>query len=598
VDFTIKLKPDGTAETNAAADAVARVRTELEKTQAIKGKVTVKPDKAVKAPSTSADEKKAITEQRAREKAEAKRVVDDEKKLAQIKKQQDRESAAMARATAQANRDLDKYAKEEAKAAEKAALAKIDPNTALSKIDRAKKRVSDKKEKADDQARAEKIDPSSKELTKTQKAVKAKFTDPLKLGIAGAAVAVGASLTGLVYKFAPLAMGYMGMARLSMISQQASFNMRRLFVGANPKPLLDALQRTSQLIDPRTFTGKTLGEFFVRSANGIFNFLSKAEPYVRLFFKGMLYGALQAEIAWLKLRIAIQPALNLLPSGIGLMTAFGAGALAVKASFGLLGVGVALGAVKAGAALLTFGRAALAATGPLLPFIAAVVAWKEAWEQAIELKKQWDENSATQIGNKLKADLGITSKEEADDAMAKRQGILTGDDYDKRFKLGKYAEKKPVDVPIPKDAGKQAAPAGANVGKQLGLGMLQGMKDTEAKVAAGGRDLVLAAEGGAKAAAEIKSPARRWRREIGRNLGEGAALGLEDSADRMDEAARAIIPGAPGIGVAGGRGSSLSIGQLGPFYGMPAGGEQQVRRWVFDALDDAAERMGMLASTT
>jgi hypothetical protein len=278
------------------------------------------------------------------------------------------------------------------------------------------------------------------------------------------------------------------------------------------------------------------------------------------------------------------------------MTAFSAGALAVKAAVGLMGVGIALGAAKAAGAMLSFGSAALAATGPLLLFVTAVLAWKKAWEEAIELKKAWDENSFTQITTQLKSDLGISTKEETEAAMSKRQGITTGDDYDRKYKLGKYAEKPPATAtPMPKGAEKQAAGAGPPIGKNLGLGIVAGMKDTQAKVEAGGRDLVLAAEGGAKSAAEIKSPARKWRREIGRNLGEGAALGLEDSADRIDEAARAAVPGAPTMGVSGGRRGGVVIQQIGPFHGMPEGGEQQVRRWVFDAIDDAAERLGALA---
>lgn len=659
MDFTIKLKPDGTDETNAAADAIARVRDELEKTQKSKTKIDTRP-RAVREAKEDREldrygdkiQKQLIRENKAREKAEAKTVADAQKSAARraeldakesarkqstLEKSQAREEATrkkseerkakdlqrasektnkdldkfakdevkaserkakeLARATEKANKDLEKYAKDEVKASEKKAKdldrAFEKANKDLDKYAKDEANAAKKKVKDDDQSRAEKIDPGSKELTKTQKAVKAKFTDPLKLGIAGAAIAAGASLTGLVYKFAPLAMGYMGMARLSMISAQASFNMRRLFVGTNPKPLLDALQRTSQLIDPRTFTGKTLGEFFVRSADGIFNFISKAEPYVRLFFKGMLYGALQAEIAWLKLRIAIQPALNMLPNGIGLMTAFSAGALAIKASFGLMGIGIALGAVKAGSALLSFGRAALVATGPLLPFVAAVVALAAAYDQAIKLKAQWDENSSTQIGNKIKADLGITSKEESDAAMSKRQGITTGDDYDKKYKLGKYAEKPAT--PIPKGADKQAAAAGPPIGRNLGLGIVAGMKDVEGKVAAGGRDLVLAAEGGAKSEAEIKSPAAKWRREIGRNLGEGAALGLDDSADRMDSAARAMMPGAPGIGGIGGRagGGGVVINQV--FNGVDLTSARMIAREVRDALDNFAEQYGALA---
>jgi hypothetical protein len=49
------------------------------------------------------------------------------------------------------------------------------------------------------------------------------------------------------------------------------------------------------------------------------------------------------------------------------------------------------------------------------------------------------------------------------------------------------------------------------------------------------------------------------------------------------------------MGVSGGRRGGVVIQSIGPFYGMPEGGEQQVRRWVFDAIDDAAERIGALA---
>jgi hypothetical protein len=601
VDFTIKLKPEGTGETSAAADAVKSVREELEAAQKAASK-GVNVDK-LRVLSQGAEEARRNL---ARLEAERKNLDkgssvnisqrrDLDRRIAGAQQDVASKRSSFLKAGGAAvdlkgvdarSKAIDKAKKEEDEAK---ALA-IDPSRKKkSAVEQAQESVKKKK----DQALAEKIDPGSKELSKTEKAVKSKFTDPLKLGIAGAAIAAGASLTGLVYKFAPLAMGYMGMARLSMISAQASFNMRRLFVGTNPKPLLDALQRTSQLIDPRTFTGKTLGEFFVRSADGIFNFISKAEPYVRLFFKGMLYGALQAEIAWLKLRIAIQPALNMFPSGIGLMTAFSAGALAIKASFGLMGVGIALGAVKAGSALLSFGRAALVATGPLLPFVAAVVALAAAYEQAIKLKEQWDENSSTQIATQLRADLGIDSKAETDARLAKRQGGLTGDAYDRKYKMGKYAE--PAPAPMPKGADKQAAAAGPPIGKNLGLGIVAGLEETKAKVASSARGLVQEAEKAAKDEAEIKSPAAKWRREIGRNLGEGAALGLDDSADRMDSAARTMMPGAPGIGGIGGRagGGGVVINQV--FNGVDLTSARMIAREVRDALDNFAEQYGALA---
>ncbi len=642
MDFTIKLKPDGTSETNAAADSIKRVREELEKTQKVKTKIDTRPravreakedreldraaDRAAKAlfkedrdrekaaarqaqiaEKTAArdaatiarqrsqqekelarksaseekdaarklateqrlaarqvaiEERKTASEQKAKERATTQRVKDDERKLAQFKKQQEREDKELERYAAKVQRDIIRDEKERAKAEERAASEKTKAQA-----------------KGGGNAKS-----SLSSLIAVKTVLAQQGVEALKFA------------AGLLKANFHLALGYQGAARLSMISAQASFNWRRLFMGTNPRPLLDAIQRTSQLIDPRTFTGKTLGEFITRSANGIFNFLAKAEPYVRLFFKGMLYGALQAEIAWLKLRIAIQPALNLLPDGIGLMTTFGMGALAVKGAFALMGVGVALGVGKAAIGLATFGRAALVATGPLLPLVAAVGALVLAYQQFKELQDSWDENSWTQIKTQLKSDLGLASKEETDAAMSKRQGITTGDDYDKKYKLGKYAEKSTAPAaPLPKDAAKQAAPAGANVGKQLGMGMLAGMKDTEAKVAGGGRDLVLAAEGGAKSAAVIKSPSQKWRKEIGRNLGEGAALGLEDSADRMNDAARAMVSDAPGIGAAGARGGPVVIQQIGPFYGVSASDERTMRRVAREVAEDFAEQIGALA---
>jgi len=635
VDFTIKLKPDGTDETNAAADAIARVRDELEKTQKSKTKIDTRPravreakedreldraaskyqkdlikyerdqeksaqrqaaasakksaqeskdaekrtaqdakdaarksaendrrvanEQKLAARQSEIEKRKADAEQKVNARAESNREKDAARKTAQLKKQQEREDKEVERYVAKAQRDLIKYEKEKSKEEVRALAEKTKPQAGKSGSGDAKGSLSS--------------------------------AIAVKSVIAQQAVEALKFAAGFAKANFQLALGYQGGARLSMISAQASMNWRRLFVGTNPKPLLDALQRTSQLIDPRTFTGKTLGEFFVRSANGIFNFMAKAEPYVRLFFKGMLYGALQAEIAWLKLRIAIQPALNVLPSGIGLMTAFGAGALAVKASFGLMGAGIALGAVKAGGALLSFGRAALIATAPLLPYAAAIGAIALALGQAIELKKQWDENSAKQIKEKLKEDFDITTQAERDDAA------------DKRNKSGKYYVDRtakptaPGAVPMPKGADKQAAAAGPPIGKNLGLGIVAGLEETKGKVASSARGLVQEAEKAAKDEAEIKSPAAKWRREIGRNLGEGAALGLDDSADRMDSAARAMMPGAPGIGIAGGR-AGIVVQQMtvGPFYGVSAGDEQKMRRVARDVWDDFAEQFGALAS--
>lgn len=677
MDYTIRIKIDGADDAKVAAANVRAINSEVAKAQkapAVKGKVDAsklpraareaKEDRELDRAADKA-QKAIIKEAREQEKLEAKRLAgiakaqaakeradakdatarakeaaseakaqakkqQDEAKAAQRKADQDAKTQAKASALAEKeeaarikaanklaekeSKDLDRAAekakkalaadeKTRAKDAEKAELAKIDPKYGMSTIEKAK---------------AAKQKESEKGLAEQKKETNEKLFKPLMIG----AAVVGAAIVGAMGKFAPLALGYQGMARLSMISQVASFNLRRLFVGTNPRPLLDAIQRTGQLLDPRTFTGDQLGQFLRRTSDGVMSALAKAEPYVRLFFKGMLLGAMQVENGFLRFRIAVQPALNLIPKSAGQMATWQVAAMGVKGALAVLGIGAtiaaykgavmgaafvraglvaggqfAVGVLRGAVSLVQMGASALAATAPLLPFIAAMGAAAIAIKQAIDLKKQWDESSSTQISNKLKADLGITSKEEASDAMAKRQGIITGDDYDRKHKLGKYAETAPASAaPVPKGTEKVAMPAGKRVGDAMADGLLAGLKAGEIKASKGGADLVLAAEGGAKAAAEIRSPSRKWRREIGAQLGAGASLGIQDSADDMALAASSAMP-SPGMGGVGGvmaRGRFV-IQQIGPFFGMPSGGEEQVRRWVFDALDDAAERVGALA---
>ena len=666
MDFTIRLKAEGTDEVRAQADVVRSVRAELEKTQKaskVKAQVPravreakedreldraadkamkalIKEDQAreradakrsalaererVKAESalrreqaakergqareTSALQRKQATEEKERvkreaadRKAEAARVKADERKAAQeskavakresdARKAQEREDRELARAADRAQKALIRDDKAAVKAKEKAEIAKIDPRSAMSAIDKAKERASKQKEadaKGKDKARADKID-SSRTMTETQKVVNDKLYKPLMVG----AAVVGASLVGAMAKFAPLALGYQGMARLSTISAQAGYNIRRMFLGVNSRPLVDGIQRTmQQLTDPRTVGGQALGGLLRRTSQGIMDMLAKLEPYARAFFKGMILGGLQAEVAWLKLRIAIQPALNLLPKAGLDMLALRSGALLVTGAFSLMGLGVGVSVVKAAGAVLTFGRAVVAATGPILPMIAAVLAWKTAFEQLIELKKQWDENSGSQIKKRFE-ETGLFGEERnAVGALGGLKGASA------RAKIATGVE-KPVQMPAPtppKGAEKQAKPVGQAIGQNLGLGIVDGMKAAQAQVENGARDLVLAGEKGAKNAGEIRSPSRKWNRQIGQMLGEGAALGLEASAGRMSEAAAAMVPDAPGVsGVGVGRGR-IAIGQIGPFFGMPSGGEAQVRRWVADAVDDMAERLGALA---
>jgi len=616
VEYPIRIKVEGGADAKTAADGVRAVNDQVEranKAPTVKAKVeAAKTPRAVAAVSDKSLIELAEDAQRATKALsalQAQRAALQKGSVVNVSQMREldaRIGAARANVSSTqgavlkkggAGFDLGaakKAVADKKKASEKAELVKIDPKYGMSNVDKAK---------------AAKQKETEKGLADTKKETNEKLFKPLMIG----AALVGASLVGAMTKLAPLAIGYQGMARLAMVSQVASFNLRRLFTGTNPGPLLDAIQRTGQLLDPRTFTGDQLGQFLRRTSDGVMGALAKAEPYVRLFFKGMLLGALQVENGFMRFRIAVQPALNLIPKSAGQMATWQIAAMGVKGAIAVLGIGASIAAyqgaamaasfaragvvmgiqfvgaaIRGAGALLSLGSSALAATAPMLPFIAAFAAVALAIKQAIDLKKQWDENSSGQIKKRFD-EVGFFGPEKNAVGAMKSNA-------DKRAVAAIGAPGAATAAVIPKGGEKVAQPAGMRVGTAMVDGLIAGLNAGNAKAAEAGAKIVLAAEAGAKGEAEIKSPSRKWRREIGMQLGAGASLGIADSADSMSDAAGRAMPG-PGKVQAGGgfgRGGGIVIQQIGPFNGMPNGGESQVRQWVFDAIEDASERLGAL----
>jgi len=616
VEYPIRIKVEGGADAKTAADGVRAVNDQVEranKAPTVKAKVeAAKTPRAVAAVSDKSLIELAEDAQRATKALsalQAQRAALQKGSVVNVSQMREldaRIGAARANVSSTqgavlkkggAGFDLGaakKAVADKKKASEKAELVKIDPKYGMSNVDKAK---------------AAKQKETEKGLADTKKETNEKLFKPLMIG----AALVGASLVGAMTKLAPLAIGYQGMARLAMVSQVASFNLRRLFTGTNPGPLLDAIQRTGQLLDPRTFTGDQLGQFLRRTSDGVMGALAKAEPYVRLFFKGMLLGALQVENGFMRFRIAIQPALNLIPKSAGQMATWQIAAMGVKGAIAVLGIGASIAAyqgaamaasfaragvvmgiqfvgaaIRGAGALLSLGSSALAATAPMLPFIAAFAAVALAIKQAIDLKKQWDENSSGQIKKRFD-EVGFFGPEKNTVGAMKSNA-------DKRAVAAIGAPGAATAAAVPKGGEKVAQPAGMRVGTAMADGLIAGLKASEGKAGEAGAKIVLAAEAGAKGEAEIKSPSRKWRREIGMQLGAGASLGIADSADSMSDAAGRAMPG-PGKVQAGGgfgRGGGIVIQQIGPFNGMPNGGESQVRQWVFDAIEDASERLGAL----
>jgi hypothetical protein len=258
--------------------------------------------------------------------------------------------------------------------------------------------------------------------------------------IALAAMAAGLAVAGLKMGL-PLALGYKGMAKMQMISARLSLDVRKLFSGVDPAPIIRAAEKFATLFSKTTSTGRVLSDVIGRIFNGLFGFFEAAEPYAAAFFQGLIFGFLTVENAYLKVRIASLPFLGSLNSMVG------AGQLMKVAFYG-------------GAVVL--GLVALAAVTAVAPFVALGL----AIEKVIGLYNEWTGNTVT-----LKK-------------VPKSAGAGTG---------------------AAPDAGKAATPAadatglaGQAAGAAMGDGLVKGITDKLGAATAAGAALAKAADTGVK----------------------------------------------------------------------------------------------------
>lgn len=501
-----------------------------------------------------------------------------------------------------------------AKAAEKAAKAE---EKAQSKAFAEFKRKGQErfKESLKEDKRREKEE--SKAVKEAEKAAKEKgkahkeFSDKVKNGANNIALASYAAAGAMMAYGLPLALGYKGMAKMQMIGAKMTLDIRKLFTGVNPAPVLRAAERFTAMFSKTTSTGRVLEGIVGRVFNGLFGFFERAEPYVSSFIEGLIGGFLKGEIAILKTRIALYPFTSILEDATESMDGLSLAARAGTAAMGLLGLraiwaagsttvslvgmgirGVAsLGSLVVSSAGATAGMArlavsTLAAAAPYIALAAAIAAVCLALDQANKLSKEWDSNSSSQIWTKLKNDVGITSDAEASAEMNKRQGIVTGAEYDKL-----HPPQKAAAAATPPKA--VTAMDGASSGAAMGDGLVKGMQSKEAEVLAAGKALGKAADTGVKSAAEIKSPSRKMRRSGG-YMGEGLVLGMKDTEDDVQKAAANSLvpdlgkasPTGPKAAAKGSEGSGLTINFNGPVSGSVEDFEGAVRRvWLSDMRD-------------
>lgn len=404
---------------------------------------------------------------------------------------------------------------------------------------------------------------------------------------------------------AKVAIGYQGMARLQMISYQASLQIRSLFRGVDSRPLERAYLQFTKLFSLSTVTGQALSKGLTRGFNGLFQAIEKAEPYVSAFIRGMVLGALKVEGLWLRARIWLFPLTDALEDATGKIDGIKVAALAGMGAVGLLAA-KATGILAFGGAALTAGKAltllaakgaaaGLAATGavaPFLAFAAAVGAVVAAGDQLSKLIKEWDTDLVLRSIGIGESDADRFNKKLDEEAAARK-------------KAGKPSLVREVDrlpgaasgapVGVPKPPVEKALADGRRAGAAMGDGIVAGLKAKEAEVAAGGAALAAAADRGVKQRAEIRSPARAFRRDA-QQMGEGTRLGLKDSEQKVQKAAEESLVPSPRSGGFGGAAAVPSIqltftGDINVGAGMR---RSEVRESFDEAMTALAQQIGVM----
>lgn len=385
----------------------------------------------------------------------------------------------------------------------------------------------------------------------------------------GAKMAVGAGLAKIGFSsaggLAELAMGYKGMAQLNALTLRGSLQFRQLFKGIDSSPVVRAYDRFLRSFDTTSVAGNAMAGAFSRIFGGAFSFIERAQPAATAFFQGMLLGALYAENAWLRLRVALLPVTGALEEAVGPMGAVN---------------------TAAGAGLIAFGALAIAVGGVGGAFVAMGAAIGAALEQWRQLKAEWDWDA---LSKKKDRDKGAADFEE----WAKANNAASAARAAGQQKVGAMGRPAPGGAAAPVTgsatpmAPASAVPTGVATGKDLAAGVAQGLGQGEGAVKAAAEGLVKVADGSMRAASQTHSPSEMTKR-FGRDLGAGVPLGMDQQRGAVQAAAeRSLVPRLP----SGGGSPGGTVAQ--------AGGERVIRLVVdFAGNVPAPARAGFVSTLT
>lgn len=327
--------------------------------------------------------------------------------------------------------------------------------------------------------------------------------------------AMGAAGAAGALELTSLALGQRGMMQLSALTTRAGMQVRSLFKGVDPSPIVRAADRFFQLFNPMTAAGKGLSQLFGNVFNGFFGAVEKAQPYVSAFVKGMIIGAQNVEIAWLQLRIAMLPVTAAIEDALG--------------PIGDIESVADVGAV----ALVALGVAAAVAAAPIVAIGAAVTAVSKAFEQLSKLRKE------------VAAAGGVSGA--LHDISQHFEGHDSEEEIWKRSQAN-YAAQQSSRIPTkaPDVPANDVGAAGVTTGQHYAAGLAKGAASGAGDVNAAGQALAVTLDQGTRKAGKIQSPSK-LAEGTGAQFPAGTVRGVESGAgDVQDAAERSMVPKMPG----------------------------------------------------
>lgn len=433
-------------------------------------------------------------------------------------------------------------------------------------------------------------------------------------GVAGASLAATLGVAGGVIDLGKIIAGQRAMAKFDSIVARTQMSFKALFKGADAGPMLRALERLTYNFSGQSSMGKLVGKVLTDAFNMVGRAIEKVEPIASAAMKGVAVAAGLAELgglkvygAWLKLRLALKPYIgdigNLVSKSTALNIAFyttatvagvmAASMLLASAPFLVLG-GAIYGLVAAGQRVHSFFSAFAAS-----PLFAAI---SNAFSSAFDV-----------VGNVVNKALGVAGQA-VDAVIAKiKAAVATVLEIpiigDALKAVGSAASTAVTAVSgAASSVGTSVSTLASSAGKSIdstvgsfvtggghwGEGLVSGIDAKEGAIYEAGMRASKAAIKGAKAGAEIRSPSRKMRREVGQQMGEGTALGMEDKETRIQKsAASSMVPDTSILGSVGkgGKGSVSITSPLIVLHVEHFGGSKDEYKAMRQFFDEQAQHV-------